>query len=160
MLPFIRFGLPFWIAKMIDRDVQFTWRLHFKGQGIEHKGVGQEPDRNGDGIIQLNEMQRCRGWARNKRKGLAYLRTPHETVFNLKSGVCCGRLLGERGDYELTIHISNGDASKDIEMIGTQFELKNIDDYHTQFVTALQAAAFGAIAGLVASIIWLIIMGR
>ena len=45
--------------KILDRDIKFTWHLHFKGQGIEHKGIGQEPDRNGDGIILLKEMQIC-----------------------------------------------------------------------------------------------------
>lgn len=147
--------------KILTRDVKFTWRLHFKGQGIEHKGIGQEPDRNGNGIILLKEMQQCRGFLpKFGNSGLVFRRTSFETAYNLKSGVNCGRMLGERGDYELTLHITNGDERKDIDMVGTQFELKNIDDYHVQFVTALQSAALGALAGLLASIIWLAIMGH
>ena len=123
--------------------------LPFKGQGIEHKGIGQEPDRNGDGIILLKEMQECRGFLpKFGNSGLVFRRTYFETAFNLKSGVNCGRMLGERGDYEVTLHISNGDKSKDIDMVAAQFELKNIDDYHVQFITALQAGYFGEIGHL------------
>jgi len=146
--------------KVLTNDVTFTWRLHFKGQGIEHKGVEQEPDRKGRGIISSEEIMQCKGLLRFGNKGLVFRRTFYETAYSLKSGINCGRLLGERGDYELTVHISNSDTSKDIDMVGTQFELRNIDDYHSQFVVSWQAAAFGAIAGLLVSIMWLIIMGR
>jgi hypothetical protein len=146
--------------KILTNDVTFTWRLHFKGQGIEHKGVGQEPDKSGSGIIRLKQIRQCKGWFRMSNTGLIFRRNNSETAYNLRSGVSCGRLLGERGDYELTLHISNDDLSKDIEMVGTQFELRNIDDYHAQFVTSWQAAAFGAIAGLAVSVIWFIITGK
>jgi hypothetical protein len=146
--------------KVLNSDINFTWKLHFTCQVIEHKGLGQEQDKIGENTIFIKDIKQCKGWFRNGDKGLMFRRDIYETVFNLRRGINCGRLLGERGDYELTIHISNGDKSKDIDMVGTQFELRNIDDYHSQFVTAWQAAAFGAIAGLATSIIWLLIFGH
>ena len=144
--------------KRLTNDVRFTWRSHFKGQGIEHKGEGQEPDKTGEGVISIAEIRKCWGLLRISEQGLVYRRDLYGMVFNLRNAIDCGLLLGERGDYEITLHISDG-VNGDIDMIGTQFELRNIDDYHHQYVGYLLAAVFGAVAGLIASVIWLAFKG-